>query len=198
MKLNSDLKERVKSYLKDRAFPCEQRQKLEEDVRNLISQTEFFKERKRIYDENSEYIRGTSFVSINRVVTSEEGSFLERQIVQISLKDLYATKVNEWGTLSLSFDEQIEKIQKYPGLHEAIVAFMDFDRNSRLFVKKLNNILAVTQSSSPLVQLFPELSEFFNTQGKVKYSTSLLNTKDLEFVNQFLAPLREKEEEKND
>lgn len=191
MKLNSDLKERVKTYLKDRAFSYEKRQKLEEEVRNLISQTEFFKERKRIYDENPEYIRGTSFVSINREVTNEEGKYLEKQVVQISLKNLYATKVDEWGTLTFSLDKQIEKIQKYPGLHEAIVAFMDFDRNSRLFRMKLNNILAVTQSSSPLVQLFPELSEFFNIQGKIKYSTSLLNTKDLEFVNQFLAPLRE-------
>lgn len=193
MKLNSDLKERVKTYLKDRAFSYEKRQKLEEEVRNLISQTEFFKERKRIYDENPEYIRGTSFVSINREVTNEEGKYLEKQVVQISLKNLYATKVDEWGTLTFSLDKQIEKIQKYPGLHEAIVAFMDFDRNSRLFRMKLNNILAVTQSSSPLVQLFPELSEFFNIQGKIKYSTSLLNTKDLEFVNQFLAPLREEE-----
>ena len=198
MKLNSDLKERVKTYLKDRAFSYEKRQKLEEEVRNLISQTEFFKERKRIYDENPEYIRGTSFVSINREVTNEEGKYLEKQVVQISLKDLYATKVDEWGTLTFSLDKQIEKIQKYPGLYEAIVAFMDFDRNSRLFRMKLNNILAVTQSSSPLVQLFPEFSEFFNSQGKNKYSTTLLNTKDLEFVNQFLAPLREQEEEKND
>lgn len=198
MKLNSELKERIKSYLKDRAFPHEQRQKLEEDVRNLISQTKFFKERKRIYDENPEYIRGTSFVSIKREVRSDEGRLLENQVIEVSLKDLFATRTDEWGSLTFSLDKQIEKFQMYPGLYEAVVALMDFDRNSRLFSKKLSNILAVTQSSSPLVQLFPELSEFFNTQGKVKYSTSLLNTKDLEFVNQFLAPLREKEEEKND
>lgn len=198
MKLNSELKERIKSYLKDRAFPHGQRQKLEEDVRNLISQTKFFKERKRIYDENPEYIRGTSFVSIKREVRSDEGRLLENQVIEVSLKDLFATRTDEWGSLTFSLDKQIEKFQMYSGLYEAVVALMEFDRNSRLFSKKLSNILAVTQSSSPLVQLFPELSEFFNTQGKVKYSTSLLNTKDLEFVNQFLAPLRKKEEEKND
>ena len=198
MRLNNSIRERVKIFLIEKAFPKTKEENLMKNLRLTLESSDLLSSRKQIYELYPEYIRGSSRVRFERKTRySYSGKYDETQTVEASISFTYATKVNEWGCLEVNITTPEFK-EKYPLIFNDVLALMEFEKSRTEYRRSVGKVLDVVQSSTPLINLIPECAEFFQTESHgVTSTTSLVPTEELTLIRSYLDAV-EKEEVSNE
>ena len=188
MKLNNDIRDRLKVVLTEKAFPKTTETELYDALRKECEKYGFFQERKSILKKFPDYIRQSSKVSFKKKYKNARRGYYDTREVEVSLSYPFATQVLEYGNITFSLDEEEGLKRANPDLWEKALAVFEFEDKKREYKDRLENILSVNQSSTPLIKILPECEEFFKMESHgVTSSTSLVNKADVDFVRSYLS-----------
>ena len=197
MRLNNTIKEKVKIFLVEKAFPKTKEENLLKNARIAIEGSDLLDTRRKLYQLYPEYIRQSSIIRFERKIRYSFESFDRAQREDIGVSFNFATKVGEWGYLEFNPDLP-EFREKYPLISNDVTTLMNFEKEKQEYKKSIDNILGVVQSSTPLINLIPECAEFFKAESHgVSSLTSIVPTKDLKTIRDSL-DRAEAEEAKNE
>lgn len=193
MRLNSEIKSRLKVYLIEKAFSKEKEKSLYDDLRIKCEKSEFFKERKRIYSRNPEFIKGSSIVYFRRKIKDADGHYNNKSI-NVSLSYTFALAVKEWDIIfSLDIEDGIKKAD--PEIWESANRVFEYMENKWAYENKLESLMKVTQTSTAFIKILPESESFFTEEIiGVSPSFALINKNDVDFIRSYL----NKESKQND
>lgn len=187
MKLNNDIRNRLKVVLTEKAFPKTTETELYDALRKECEKYGFFQERKSILKKFPDYIRQSSKVCFKKRYKNVCGGYYDTRKVEVSLSYPFATQVLEYGDVTFSLDEEEGLKKANPDLWGKALAVFEFEDRKREYRNRLENILSVNQSSTPLIRILPECEEFFKMESHgVTSSTSLVNKADVDFVRSYL------------
>ena len=195
MKLNNTIRGRVKVFLVGKAFPKSKEENLQKNIRLDLQNCDFLKERKKVYKAYPDFVRKTNSDRFRREVSYSFHDYARTQDVDIQVPFDFAVRAEEWGYPVINVYAPETK-EKYPTLYNDVLALMEFKREQTEYEKKLDNLLEVVQSSTPLIKLIPECAEFFKTEAHgVTGSTCMIPAGDLKVIREFLD--RAEKEESN-
>lgn len=180
MKINKDVRSRLKAYLIDKAFS---EKELEELKKGFIKSLDSFtplKERRKMYKLAPDYISTSTTIRI--ISNSPKGRGYSRNYREVSIPFQYALKRGEYGYFSIEVDED-KNLENYPDLLEKTRNLVSYYDRKAEYCEKVTNILEIYQSSTPLIKVLPECEEFFEgeTHG-INSKNSLIPIADLNFV----------------
>ena len=195
MRLNNCIRERVRIFLIDKVFPKSKEENLVKNLRLTIESSDMLDSRRQIYSLYPEYVRKSSTIRFERRIRYSYNNYDETQRVDISISFDYGVKSGEWGYIEFNIDNPEFKA-KYPLIYNDAVALMDFEKSRAEYRKSIKNVLSTVQSSTPLIKLIPECSEFFKSESHgVTGATSLVPMSDLKIVRDYLAKAEEEANE---
>lgn len=181
MRLNSEIKSRLKVYLTEKAFSKEKEKSLYDDLRKKCEKSEYFKERKRVYNRNPEFIKGSSIVYFRKKIKGADGCYRNKNI-EVSLSYTFALAVKEWDIIfSLDIEDGIKKAD--PEIWESANKVFENMENRWAYENKLESLMKVTQTSTAFIKILPESEPFFTEEiVGVSPSSALINKNDIDFI----------------
>lgn len=180
MKLNTEIKNKVLSYLTDKAFPYTKEKELKDAVVEELMKTPEVKNRIEILSKAPDYICSSTRVNIK----TDDLSIRRRYTyLDFTIPKSYAVKVKEFGSLDLQLNE-LEKVS--PELSKRVKEYCKFINTKNEYVEKIKSILSIVQSSTPLIELIPECEEFFQTIKGVISGSALIDKASVDFINNCL------------
>lgn len=189
MRLNSFIKENIKRGLMHKAFPSERQDELRKNLRLSVELYDELHKRKKIYEAYPGYIRGTSRVSVRGKDPKDPNyNRLPDMSADVTIPFTYALEIKNgyWPSyyeIDLREDEVREKA---PQIYEDAMALFSFLHDRDEFSHKLDKILDVVQSSTPLLKLLPEAEEFLSLEASPKSSGALIDQSSIMFVRDCL------------
>lgn len=187
MRLTNTIRDSVRAYLTRKAFPPEVEASLEKNLRIDIEGFEPLLERKKIYDQNPEFIIGSTSVNLVRLIKSSDTSSRIETDYKISTSFTFAVKPKEWHTYDLTVNDKMVE-EKYPRLVEDYKKLLTFRSFKKDYNRRLKKLLDSLTSSSALIKLIPEAKEYFDSEhGGVGPNTAMLNKEDLDFIKSCLS-----------
>lgn len=189
MRLNSFIKENIKRGLMRKAFPSERENDLRKNLRLSVEIYDELLERKKIYEVYPDYIRGSTRVSV-RGKDPEDPNYnrLPDMSADVTIPFTFALEITNgyWSSyyeIDLRKDEVREKA---PQIYKDAMALFSFLHDREEFSNKLDKILDVVQSSTPLLKLLPEAEEFLSLESASKSSGALIDQSSIMFVRDCL------------
>ena len=180
MKLNVDIKNKVLTYLMDKAFPDSRKKELKNAVVEELMKTPEIKTRIDILSRAPEYICRSTRVNIRT-----DASIIRKHYVYLdfTLPKSFAVKTREFGSLDFNLKD-LETIS--PELSKRTHDFNSFMELRCEYEENVKKILSVVQSSTPLIELIPECKEFFQTIKGVSSGSALIDKASVDFINNCL------------
>lgn len=189
MRLNSFIKENIKRGLMHKAFPSEREDDLRKNLRLSVEIYDELLERKKIYEAYPDYIRGSSRVSIRGKDPKDPNhNRLPDMSVDVTVPFTYALTIkNDYWSAYYEIDLRNDEVrEKVPQIYKDAMALFSFLHDRDEFSDKLDRILDVVQSSTPLLKLLPEAEEFLSLETASKSSGALIDQSSIMFVRDCL------------
>ena len=195
MRLTNCIREKVRIFLMDKVFPKSKEEILMKNLRLTIESSDILDSRRQIYNLYPEYIRKSNTIRFERRVRYFYRNYDETQRVEIGISFDFGVKSGEWSCIELNIDDP-EFRAKYPLIYNDVVALMDFEKSRFEYRRSITNVLKTVQTSTPLIKLIPECSEFFKAESHgVTGATSIIPMNDLKVVRDYLAKAEEESNE---
>ena len=184
MRLSKGQKKDIEIGLIEKAFPKEEENQLREAFKAVLEESGMLDERKKLYEEHSKFIRGINEISVRgKNLKNPHTNRRETITISVSVPYRFAIELDRyWDGLALNVDDETLN-KNAPQVCIAGRALIDFESERREFREKLLEVLERVQSSTPLLEVFPEAEEFIplpmtNTlidQGSISYLRNCLN-----------------------
>lgn len=189
MRLNSFIKENIKRGLIHKAFPSEREDDLRKNLRLSVEMYDELLERKKIYEVYPNYIRGSSRVSIRGKDPKDPNcNRLPDMSTDVTIPFTYALDIkNDYWSSYYEIDLRKDEVrEKVPQIYKDAMALFSFLHDRDEFSNKLDKILDVVQSSTPLLKILPEAEEFLSLEASPKSSGALIDQSSIMFVRDCL------------
>lgn len=189
MRLNSFIKENIKRGLIHKAFPSEREDDLRKNLRLSVEMYDELLERKKIYEVYPGYIRGSSRVSIRGKDPKDPNhNRLPDMSTDVIIPFTYALDIkNDYWSSYYEIDLRKDEVrEKVPQIYKDAMALFSFLHDRDEFSNKLDRILDVVQSSTPLLKILPEAEEFLSLGASPKSGGALIDQSSIMFVRDCL------------
>ena len=184
MRLSKGQKKDIEIGLIEKAFPKEEENQLREAFKAVLNESGFLDERKKLYEDYSKFIRGTNEISVRgKNLRNPNTNRRETISVPVSTSCKFAIELDRyWDGLAFNVDDEGLN-ESVPQVCKAGRDLIDFEAGKREFQAKLSKVLEGVQSSTPLLEVFPEAEEFIPPpvtnalidQGSISYLRNCLN-----------------------